>query len=970
MEVKAYSLGKTARFFAVNKQEFIHLSFNDHALLLSNSHSQVIYSYQNIVGDIELKNGLIWSGLSWKLSNDSVIKFDWINKKAAKKIQDQINIEIYKYYKKYFKQATQQIVDVFRQLEVLYRQERYLRYSTTLDWLENNKDIKSLLAREERVRYLDKQTNQYADELSKFYLETEECRKERNELFLNNKKEAYKDYFDQLEANPLTEAQRNACIEDEDANLVLAGAGTGKTSTIVGKAGYLIETNTAQPDEILMLAFARKAAEEMEERIEERIGCKELTVKTFHGLGKEIIAKVEGKQPSLTNMAEDESARVKFVDTVLTELLMTNSYREKLLNYFANYLYPVRNIFDFKSKKDYIEYCQQVELRTLKGELVKSHEELMIANYLYQQGINYKYEADYIVDTRGPDFRQYKPDFYLPDYEIYIEHFALDENGNAPKFMGGEKYVAGVEWKRTLHEEHGTQLIESYSYEHKQGKLLENLKEKLLSFNVVFEPVSDNKLLDLIKELGEVSMFSRLISEFLKLFKSALLSIQELYEMAGNYIDRARMLIVVELFEPIYQKYQSYLESRNEIDFEDMIAKAVKYVEEGLFISPYRYVLVDEFQDISAPRARLIKALKKQNKENSIFCVGDDWQSIYRFTGSDVSLTRDFSDHFGVAATNILDMTFRFNQKIGEVASQFIQKNPVQIEKNIKSFRTVEDNAVTIIPSKSDAVGLETALQVLSNEVKPGSNVLVLGRFSYIKPKNYSKLKRMYSNLNINYMTVHGSKGKEADYVIVLGLVTGKNGFPSSKVSNSILSLLLPPEEDYQYAEERRLFYVALTRAKHHVYLVTHPEKSSEFVRELRKNNYAISELIDGAFNNKGWAKEIECPECQSGYLVDRRNGLNGKAFYACNNYPYCEYTQNGCPRCGSHQVINYDHLVCSSDRCDCVEPLCPECGSVLKIKSGRNGKFWGCSRYRKNIDFSCGYTINYIDLDNYKKTF
>ncbi len=208
------------------------------------------------------------------------------------------------------------------------------------------------------------------------------------------------------------------------------------------------------------------------------------------------------------------------------------------------------------------------------------------------------------------------------------------------------------------------------------------------------------------------------------------------------------------------------------------------------------------------------------------------------------------------------------------------------------------------------------------------------------------------------------SLGKEADYVIVLGLVTGKNGFPSSKVSNSLLSLLLPPEEDYNYAEERRLFYVALTRARHHVYLVTHPEKASDFVRELRKDNYAVSDLSAGLVSNAGWSKEVECPECQSGYLVKRKNNSNGKLFYSCNNYPYCEYTQNGCPRCNSIQLLKSNHLICSSEKCDFIEPLCPECGSVLKQRAGRNGKFWGCSGYRKDYKFSCSYTSNYIDFE------
>jgi DNA helicase-4 len=964
MEDKHYSLGKAARILAGSAQEYHQLGFNASEIILSNDRSHVKYPYQNIVGNISINKGLIWAALEWKLNNDALIKFGWINKQSARQLQIEINQQIDDYYKKYFKQYSQQIIDVFHQLEDLYKQDRYLRYSSTQEWLEVNRNIKGVLVREERAKYLDRKTNDYADEIHRFYSKPDECRTERNKHYVRLKCDAYKDYFDQLESNPLTQSQRYACIEDEDANLVLAGAGTGKTSTMVGKAGYLIESQSASPDEILMLAFARKAAEEMQERIEKRIGCEGLTVKTFHSLGKDIIAKVEGKQPSLSKMAEDDSLRAKFVDDVLSELLLIDSYRIKLFDYFANYLYPVKNYFDFKSKKEYIEYCQQVELRTLNGDLVKSHEELMIANYLYQQGIRYEYEANYKIDTSGPDFRRYKPDFYLPDFDIYIEHFALDENGKTPEFIDGKKYLAGMEWKRTLHNEQGTHLIETYSYEHRQGKLLDNLKEKLLSAGVVFDPLPEDTVLNLIKELGRFNTFSQLIAEFLKLFKSALLGIQELYEKAAAHIDKARMVVVVELFEPIYKKYQSYLESRNEIDFEDMIAKAVDYVEKGLFVSPYRYILVDEFQDISAPRARLIKALQKQNKGNSIFCVGDDWQSIYRFTGSDVALTRDFPDHFGVAAINILDITFRFNQRIGEVAARFIQKNPAQIKKDIKSLRIINDNVVTIIPSMSDAAGLEIALEELNRDIKAGCSVLVLGRFSYTKPDNFTKLTRMYSNMNIEYMTVHSAKGKEADYVIVLGLVNGKNGFPSDKVNNSLLSLLLPQEEDYKYAEERRLFYVALTRARHHVYLVTHPDKSSEFVRELRKGNYPVSELTTGLSAGTSWGNEVICPECQSGYLIEKKNNSNGKIFYGCNNYPYCEYTQNGCPRCSSIQIFKSDHLICSSEKCSYIEPLCPECGSVLKLRTGKHGKFWGCSRYRSDGKYSCGYTIDSIDLE------
>ena len=334
------------------------------------------------------------------------------------------------------------------------------------------------------------------------------------------------------------------------------------------------------------------------------------------------------------------------------------------------------------------------------------------------------------------------------------------------------------------------------------------------------------------------------------------------------------------------------------------------------------------------------------------------------FTGSDVALTRDFSDHFGASAVNILDMTFRFNQRIGEVASRFIQKNPAQIRKDIKSLRSVNDNAVTLIPSNSDADGLDLALTELNKYAKAGSSVLELGRFWFVMPDMFPKLIRQYPQFNIEYMTAHAAKGKEADYVIVLGLVNGKNGFPSSKVSNSLLSLLLPPEEDYKYAEERRLFYVALTRARHHVYLVTHPDKASEFVRELRSDKYHISELKTDLSQNAGWSNEILCPECLSGYLVERKNSARGNIFYACINYPYCEYTQNGCPKCGGLQNKEADYVICTSEKCNYIEPLCPECGGMLRLKSGKYGKFWGCSNYRADGKLSCGYTINNIDLE------
>ncbi len=214
--------------------------------------------------------------------------------------------------------------------------------------------------------------------------------------------------------------------------------------------------------------------------------------------------------------------------------------------------------------------------------------------------------------------------------------------------------------------------------------------------------------------------------------------------------------------------------------FEDMIGRAIDYVEAGRFRSPYTHILVDEFQDISASRARLIKALLTHNPNHSLFCVGYDWQSIYRFTGSDVTITQEFEEHFGDTALSILDQTFRFNNQIGAVASRFVMQNPTQIAKKIRSHAVIAEAAVTLIRTRLDPVGLNAAFSAINAKTAVQASVLILARFNFRKP-DLSSLKRQYPNLQIQFMTVHASKGKEADNVIVLGLEKGKNGFPSEK---------------------------------------------------------------------------------------------------------------------------------------------------------------------------------------------
>ncbi|MCK5356698.1 MAG: UvrD-helicase domain-containing protein, partial [Methyloprofundus sp.] len=474
-------------------------------------------------------------------------------------------------------------------------------------------------------------------------------------------------------------------------------------------------------------------------------------------------------------------------------------YKSRLVKYFLYFSYPYKSMFGFKSLGKYNEYILENEIRTLQGELVKSFEECEIANFLFRQGIRYEYEANYQIDTSDPDFRAYQPDFYLPDYAIYIEHFAVNENNQTPAFIDQKKYLEGMEWKRKLHAEHQTTLIETYSYLKAQGILTQSLSDKLQEVGVFFNPVPNNQLLDTLNQFGQVSKFSQLLAQVLSLFKAAYLNIQSLLALAQQDEDHERMQAATFLFEPIYEAYQQQLRQTNTIDFDDMIGRAIDYVESGRYLSPYRYLLVDEFQDISASRARLIKGLLNQQMENSLFCVGDDWQSVYRFTGSDVTITKDFQQYFGYSAVSVLDKTFRFNNKIGEFSSQFVMRNPTQLEKQINSHQQLTHTAVSLIKTNQSQVGLKAALAAINAKTSEKSTVLILARFNFTQP-DLTPFKQQYPRLSCQFMTIHASKGKEADYVIVLGMEKGKYGFPSKKATHPLVELLLPKAEAFKLA--------------------------------------------------------------------------------------------------------------------------------------------------------------------------
>lgn len=487
----------------------------------------------------------------------------------------------------------------------------------------------------------------------------------------------YRTLFDTLETHPLTEAQRLACVVDEDHNLVLAGAGCGKTSVMTARAAFLVASQQAEPDELLLLAFGNEAASEMAERLALQPSTAQVKTSTFHALGLMILSKVQGKTPALSPLAQQDSTRQQALARWLEQLCSQDEI-----------------------------YCQRLH--------------------------------DWLRRHRFQVLPQ-------PDYTRVAREWA--------------PLVAAL---------------------------------KLYG-----EPDSNSLSPAVAEQLG--------------------------------------------LVLPLLHRYQQELAELGHIDFDDMIEQATELVCQGRFAVPWRYILVDEFQDISAPRAALLQALRDASPELSLFCVGDDWQAIYRFSGADVSLTTRFADTFGASRITKLDKTFRFNNQIEQVGSRFVQQNPEQLAKKMHTQQRSQSPSVHVLPvdsnSQMDAIS-RLLSQVAAEQAQASLYILARFRFSLPDEAQLNAWKKRFPSLNVAVQTLHGAKGKEADHVILLGLNRGKYGFPPEQNATALLDLLLPAAETFPYAEERRLLYVGLTRARQQVFLLADQQIPSVFIKELTGGGY------------------------------------------------------------------------------------------------------------------------------------
>lgn len=700
-----------------------------------------------------------------------------------------------------------------------------------------------------------------------------------------------------VEGRALDRQQMTCIVKEAHNHLVIAGAGTGKTTTIVGKIKYLLKTGKCKPEDILVLSYTNASASEMNQRIKQETGYA-IDAFTFHKLGLNIITQVKGVVPRITGIKLR-----KFVKERLRVHMQSDDYLRLLSSYLLFHRVVDKYEFDFQTQAEYEEYLRLNPPTTMSNEVVKSYGEMDIANFLRQNGICYIYEAPYRIDTRTSEYGQYVPDFYLPDYDIYIEYFGINKNGEVPAYFKGahgmnamQAYHASMDWKRKIHKENGSIMLECYAYEKFEGTLLENLRQKLIDNAVKLTPQSPQELWEQVKADGDSVLdgVTALVETVINLMKSNGYTISMVRQLNKGNIHVHNNAVVLSLVEPIYDDYCACLKQRDEIDFNDMIHLATQYVEERQYISSYKYVIVDEYQDISKARFSLLDSMRKSS-DYVLFCVGDDWQSIYRFAGSDIGFILNFERYWGNAEISRIETTYRFTQKLAEISGNFIMRNPAQMKKNIVGKADTAGFVLGEISGYTDKYAIRFMVEKL-DELPHNSSVFFIGRYSFdVKLLEESGLLDCrYDNVNglvgvkyykrtdlrMQFITAHKSKGLQADYIFIINNRNARMGFPSKIQDAPILQLLLEKCDQYPYAEERRLFYVALTRAKSKAYIVTVQNQESDFVKELKMK---YGDALKG--------ERYECPVC-GGRLL-KKSGPYGE-FFGCSNYRVtgCKYTR------------------------------------------------------------------------------
>lgn len=681
MELKATSLGKRLAQHPYDRAVILNAGIK-----VSGDRHEYLIPFNQLLA-IHCKRGLVWGELEFVLPDDKVVRLHGTEWAETQRFHHHLNTLWQQWSQEMSEVAAGVLQQQLDAIAARTSENKWLTRSQTSGLQQQI--LRAFAALPLPVNRLEEFENcrEALRQCQAWLQDIEACRLQHNQAYTDAMLAEHAEFFQHIESSPLNPAQARAVVNGEQALLVLAGAGSGKTSVLVARAGWLLARGEAAAEQILLLAFGRKAAQEMDDRIRERLHTDEVTARTFHSLALHIISQGSKKVPTVSKLENDAAARSK---------LFITTWRQQ---------------------------CS-------------------------------------------------------------------------------EKKAQAKGWRQWLEEEMQWSVPDGNFWD--DEKLQRRLASRL------------DRWVSLMRMHGGAQA-----------------------EMIANAPEEIRDLFSkrIKLMAPLLKAWKSALKDENAVDFSGLIHQAIVILEKGRFISPWKHILVDEFQDISPQRAALLAALRKQNSQTTLFAVGDDWQAIYRFSGAQLSLTTAFQQNFGEGDRCNLDTTYRFNSRIGEVANQFIQQNPHQLTKPLNSLMTGDKKAVTLL----DENQLDLLLDKLSGFVKTEERILVLARYHHLKPVSLEKAATRWPKLQLDFMTIHASKGQQADYVIVVGLHEGNDGFPAPARESIMEEALLPAVEDFPDAEERRLLYVALTRARHRVWLLFNKETPSCFVDELKRLDVPVT---------------------------------------------------------------------------------------------------------------------------------
>ena len=697
-------------------------------------------------------------------------------------------------------------------------------------------------------------------------LNIQDCVKEHNERLFDVVLENNREFFDTCLKYPLDRQQRRSIVSVEDNCLVVSSAGSGKTSSIIGKVKYLTQIKGVSPSRILLISYTNKAAAELTERL----NTPGLRGYTFHKLALDIIGKVTGEKPSICDNTD-----ALFIECYRT-LSQNVDFQKHIVKYFAEYQNAEsvaeqeeskrRESLAEQKKKDIKAMLPDMDGRSI---YVRSEQESKICFALSRLGVSFRYEEPYEYNLADETHSQYHPDFsihYTVDgvpKRLYLEHFGVDEHGLVPSWFAKDKnmtyeeankrYNDGITWKIEAHNKFDTQLIYTSSADFSGGDICAKLRSLLSDVGVPLCEKSDEELYALVLPEGSKreKSFIRLVATFVTLLKTSCKSPEEVLHQMKYSVDKRSHFIAQHIFMPVYELYQSLLVSRGQIDFTDAIIRATELCSNMDSVG-YEHIIVDEFQDISVDRYNFLKALRRGEPQASLYCVGDDWQSIYRFSGSDMSLFNQFADYFGPTEISKIETTYRFGEPLVSMSARFIQANAAQISKQIRPFNQSAQTDLSFVAydKQTYCAKIEQILRCLPSD----KSVFLLGRYSfddiylsssYQSVRESEKFYYIIGGRKVEFLTVHKSKGLEADYVILLQCNRDTYGFPSLVNDDPVLNYVLTQSDRFPFGEERRLFYVAITRAKVKTFVMYDSKTPSVFVDEfihperVTQNSYA-----------------------------------------------------------------------------------------------------------------------------------